>query len=266
MKMTLSRSSIHEPSASAAIVACGTEGLSAKTKSSRRLMAGKRASIRRGLRALGALGHLGFQQRPEVGDRRLLLARGLGGQCAETPADGRELELDRVRLDQRLQRRGLRVRWRPSGSSEQLVVVGQVGTPAGRARPGAAVVGQRRRVPSASSQRDARGSRRRGRRARPPRACHGRRARPGRVRARGRASARRPSAAQPPSARSGRSASSTARRTRPARHRARAVGPRPASARGRRACAQAARGSDRAGAGAEPAAAAHGGRPPGRRG
>ena len=61
------------------------------------------------LAALGALGHLGLQQRGEVGGRGLLLAGGLGGERAEAPADGRELELDRVRLDQRLQRRGLRV-------------------------------------------------------------------------------------------------------------------------------------------------------------
>ena len=32
------------------------------------------------LAALGAFGHLGLQQRGEVGDRRLLLAGGLGGQ------------------------------------------------------------------------------------------------------------------------------------------------------------------------------------------
>ena len=61
------------------------------------------------LAAFGAFGHLGLQQRAEVGDRGLLLAGRLGGQCAEAAADGRELQLDRVRLDQRLQRRGLRV-------------------------------------------------------------------------------------------------------------------------------------------------------------
>ena len=73
-------------------------------------MCGKRASIRRRrLAAFGAFGHLGFQQRAEVGDRGLLLARRFGGQRAEAPADGRELELDGVRLDQRLQRRGLGV-------------------------------------------------------------------------------------------------------------------------------------------------------------
>ena len=47
MKMIDSRSSIQEPSASAAIVACGTFGLSAKRNSSRRLICGKRASISR---------------------------------------------------------------------------------------------------------------------------------------------------------------------------------------------------------------------------
>ena len=110
MKITDSRSSIQEPSASAAIVACGTFGLSAKRKSSSRLICGNRASIsRRLLAALGALGHLGLQQRGEVGDRGLLLAERFGGQLPEPAADGRELQLDRVRLDQRLQRLGLRV-------------------------------------------------------------------------------------------------------------------------------------------------------------
>ena len=59
--------------------------------------------------ALGAFGHLGLQQRAEVGDRGLLLARRFVGEGAEAAADGRELELDRVRLDQRFQGRGLRV-------------------------------------------------------------------------------------------------------------------------------------------------------------
>ena len=110
MKMTLSRSSIQEPSARAAIVACGTLGLSWKRKSSRRLICGNRASIsRRFLAALGAFGHLGLQQRAEVRDRGLLLAERLGGERFEPAADGRELQLDRVRLDQRLQSGGLRV-------------------------------------------------------------------------------------------------------------------------------------------------------------
>ena len=58
------------------------------------------------LAALGAFGHLGLQQRGEVGDRGLLLADGFLGQRAEAAADGRELELDGVRVDQRLQRGG----------------------------------------------------------------------------------------------------------------------------------------------------------------
>ena len=58
--------------------------------------------------AFGAFGHLGLKQRAEVGGRRLLLARGFGGERAEAATDGRELELDRVRLDQRFQRGGLR--------------------------------------------------------------------------------------------------------------------------------------------------------------
>ena len=61
------------------------------------------------LAALGALGHLGFQQRGEISGRGLLLARGLLGERAEAAPDGRQLELDRVRLDERLERRGLRV-------------------------------------------------------------------------------------------------------------------------------------------------------------
>jgi len=39
--------------------------------------------------ALGALGRLGLQERGEVGDRRLLLARGLVGERFEAPPDGR---------------------------------------------------------------------------------------------------------------------------------------------------------------------------------
>ena len=65
--------------------------------------------------AFGAFLVLGFQQRAEVGDRGLLLAQRLLGERAEAPADGRELELDRVRLDQRLQGRGLRVARRRGG-------------------------------------------------------------------------------------------------------------------------------------------------------
>jgi len=46
-KMTCSRSEIQPPSASAAIVACGTSGLSSKRNSSKRLSTGKRASSSR---------------------------------------------------------------------------------------------------------------------------------------------------------------------------------------------------------------------------
>ena len=47
IRMMLSRSSIQEPSASAAIVACGIFGLSENRKSSSRLICGNRASISR---------------------------------------------------------------------------------------------------------------------------------------------------------------------------------------------------------------------------
>jgi hypothetical protein len=61
------------------------------------------------LAALGAFGHLGLQQRGQVRDRGLLFTQRFGGERFEAAADGREFELDRVRLDQRLQRGGLRV-------------------------------------------------------------------------------------------------------------------------------------------------------------
>ena len=61
------------------------------------------------LAPLGAFGHLGLEQRGRVRDRGLLLAEGFGGQRPEPAADGREFQLDRVRLDQRFQGRGLRV-------------------------------------------------------------------------------------------------------------------------------------------------------------
>ena len=110
MKITLSRSSIQEPSASAAIVACGTVGVVGEAEVLEALdLREARVDQAASFAAFGAFGHLGLQQRAEVGDRGLLLARGLGGERAEAAADGRELELDRVRLDQRLQRRGLRV-------------------------------------------------------------------------------------------------------------------------------------------------------------
>jgi hypothetical protein len=60
------------------------------------------------LAAFGAFGHLGFEQRGEVGDRGLLLAGCFGGHLPEPALDGREFELGRVRLDQRLQGLGLR--------------------------------------------------------------------------------------------------------------------------------------------------------------
>ena len=60
------------------------------------------------LAPLGAFGHLRLQQRPEIGDGGLLLAERFGRECFESAADGRELQLDRVRLDQRLERGGLR--------------------------------------------------------------------------------------------------------------------------------------------------------------
>jgi hypothetical protein len=60
------------------------------------------------LAPLGALLVLGLEQRGEVGDRRLLLARGLAGERPEAAAHGRRLELRGVRLDQRLERGCLR--------------------------------------------------------------------------------------------------------------------------------------------------------------
>ena len=111
MRMTCSRSSIQEPSASAAIVACGTVGVVGEAEVLQALdQREARVDQAAAFAALGAFGHLGLQQRGEVGDRGLLLAGGFGGERAEAAADGRQLELDRVRLDQRLQRRGLRVR------------------------------------------------------------------------------------------------------------------------------------------------------------
>jgi len=56
--------------------------------------------------SLGAFGGLGFQQGGEGGGRGLLLAGGLFGQAAEAALDRGELQLGRVRLDQRLHRRG----------------------------------------------------------------------------------------------------------------------------------------------------------------
>ena len=59
------------------------------------------------LATFGAFGHLGLQQRAEVRDRGLLLAERFGRERSEAAADGGELELDRVRLDQRFQRCGV---------------------------------------------------------------------------------------------------------------------------------------------------------------
>ncbi len=61
------------------------------------------------LATLGAFGHLRFQQRGEVRDRGLLLAERFGGERFEPAPHGWELQLDRVRLDQRFQRGDLRV-------------------------------------------------------------------------------------------------------------------------------------------------------------
>jgi hypothetical protein len=61
------------------------------------------------LAALGAFGHLGLQQRGQVRDRGLLLTQRFSGQGFEPAANRREFQLDRVRLDQRLQRGGRRV-------------------------------------------------------------------------------------------------------------------------------------------------------------
>jgi hypothetical protein len=59
------------------------------------------------LATLSAFSHLGLEQCAEVRDRGLLLAERFGGECFEPAADGREFEVDRVRLDQRFQRCGL---------------------------------------------------------------------------------------------------------------------------------------------------------------
>jgi hypothetical protein len=49
--------------------------------------------------SLGSFLVLGFQQRRQIGNRGLLLARRLGGELPEPTLDGGELELGRVRLD-----------------------------------------------------------------------------------------------------------------------------------------------------------------------
>ena len=78
MKMTLSRSSIHDPSARAAIVACGTLGLSCEAEVLEAFDLREPCVDQPALLApLGAFGHLGLEQRAEVRDRGLLLARAL---------------------------------------------------------------------------------------------------------------------------------------------------------------------------------------------
>jgi hypothetical protein len=58
--------------------------------------------------SLGTFVHLGFEQRRQIRDRGLLLPDGFGGHLPKPGFDRRELELAGVRVDQRLQRRGLR--------------------------------------------------------------------------------------------------------------------------------------------------------------
>jgi hypothetical protein len=59
------------------------------------------------LAPLGALSHLRFKQRAQICDGGLLLSECFGGERFEAAADGREFQLDRVRLDQRFQGGGL---------------------------------------------------------------------------------------------------------------------------------------------------------------
>jgi hypothetical protein len=60
------------------------------------------------LAPLGALLHLGLQQRGEVRERGLLLAGGLGRELPEAGADRGQVQLAGVRFHERLQRLGLR--------------------------------------------------------------------------------------------------------------------------------------------------------------
>jgi hypothetical protein len=62
------------------------------------------------LSALGALLHLGLEQRRQVGQRALALAGGLGVERAEARAHRGQVKLTRVRLHQRLERLLARVR------------------------------------------------------------------------------------------------------------------------------------------------------------
>ena len=199
-----SRSSIQEPSASAAIVACGTFGLSAKRKSSRRLIV-REAGVDQAaaLAAFGALGHLGLQQRGEVGDRGLLLAGGFGGERAEAAADGRQLELDR-RAPRSAPPAPRSSRWcaviarlRAAGRSRRDPGAGRSCAAQPRLEVGRAARASRRPSRAAGEHRDGAAVVRAG----GQRAADGE-LDPARARARGRASARRPSAGRPPSARS----------------------------------------------------------------
>ncbi len=241
MKITLSRSSIQEPSASAAIVACGTLGLSAKRKSSRRLICGKRASIRRRrLATLGAFGHLGLEQRAEVGDRGLLLAewprrraRGSGGGRSGASARSRApRSAPPGRRSARCGRGAVIGILRAAGRSRRGPARAARAPRAAASRPvsGAGAVGARLRAAGEDRDRAAVD------RAGGQRAADGE-LDLGRGRARGRAARRRPSAGRRPSARNGRSARPRARRSRRARRRGRVPGPARRSAPGRRACA-----------------------------
>ena len=60
--------------------------------------------------ALGSLLHLALEQRGEVGERRLLGAGRFGGERAEAAADGRQVQLGGVRVDERLERREVGLR------------------------------------------------------------------------------------------------------------------------------------------------------------
>jgi hypothetical protein len=60
------------------------------------------------LSALRPFLHLGFEQRGQVGERRLLGSGRFGGERAEATADGRQVQLDGVCLDEGFERRGLR--------------------------------------------------------------------------------------------------------------------------------------------------------------
>ena len=78
MKMTLSRSVIQEPSAERGDRGLGDRRVVGEAEVLEALdLREARVDQAAAFAALGALGHLGLQQRAEVGDRGLLLARGL---------------------------------------------------------------------------------------------------------------------------------------------------------------------------------------------